>query len=139
MMLKNKIENKIMYNILMVERKTVIPFVYMAIILIVLDLITTVVAMKLGLSEKNIITLAIMGEFGSSHGLLVSIIGKIILMILPFIAYQFVYKELNTFFIGIPLRNIYWTLYTIIALITIMTTFVTDVSNTMIIMTVIKR
>jgi len=138
MTLINKIENKIMYNILKIEQKTVIPFIYMTTIIIGLDLTTTTVGMKFGLDEGNMITLMFMNKFGVLYGLLMSIIGKTILVISPFVVYKFIDKELNTFFIGVPLRNIYWILYMTLVLMVIITTLIADVSNTIMIMNIIK-
>lgn len=136
--LMSRIENKMMSNILKINQKTVIPFIYISIILIGIDLITTFIGMRLGFEEKNIVPLMLMNEYGDRYGLLASIFGKILLVMSPLIVYvtipRRIEKELDKSFNNVPLRNIYWVLYMTVILITIITTFIADINNIMVLL-----
>jgi len=137
--------DNIKINILKINQKTVIPFIYISVILIGIDLITTFIGMRLGYEEENIVSLMLMKRYGDWYGLLASTFGKILLvisplispLIAPLIAYvtipRFVEEELDKSFNNVPLINIYWALYMIVILTTIITTFIIDISNTMLI------
>lgn len=108
-----------------IEQKTLAPFIYIAIILIGIDMVTTIVGLKIGLEEKNVISLKLMDMFGDFYGLLVSTIGRCIIVIFPMIAYQYVEKELDTTF----LKNTYIILYAILIVIAITVALKIDIYN----------
>jgi len=132
-----------MSNILKINQKTVIPFIYISIILIGIDLVTTFIGMRLGFEEKNIVSLMLMNRYGDWYGLLASIFGKILLVISPLIVYvtipRCIEKELDKSFNNIPLRNIYWILYMTIIFVTITTTFIIDINNITVLINSIYR
>lgn len=123
--LENVLKNK--FNMSKIDQKTLVPFVYIAIILIGIDMVITAAGLRLGLEEGNFITLRFMNMFGDFYGLVASIIGKNIIVIFPMIVYQYVQKELETAF----LKNIYWTSYMGLIIVTIITTLITDINNIM--------
>ena len=53
-----------MYNI---DQKVLAPFIYIAIILIGIDMLTTVTGLGLGLEENNFISLRFINMFGSFY------------------------------------------------------------------------
>lgn len=108
-----------------IDQKTVIPFIYIAIILIGFDIITTAIGLKLGIEETYTITLIIMERFGNLYGLIISMIGKSILVISPLLAYRFVEKELKIHF----LKNTYTTLYLMVIFVTIISALYIDTNN----------
>lgn len=110
-----------------IDQKTLVPFIYVAIILIGIDMVVTAAGLRLGLEEGNFITLRFMNMFGDFYGLMVSIVGKSIIVIFPMIAYQYIQKELETTF----LKNIYWAFYMGFIIMTIITTLITDINNIM--------
>lgn len=131
----DKIENSVMSYMLNIDKKTVIPFVYIVLILIGIDLITTYIGINIGLEEGNIVTLFFMERHGYIYGLLASIFGKAIFVVFPLILYRYISKGLDKTLNNIPLRNIYWILYlTVIIFLTMITTFFADVSNIIYIM-----
>ena len=107
------------------DQKTLLPFFYITMILIGIDVITTVIGLELGLEEGNFIPLMFIRMFGSYYGLLISIVGKYVVVIFPMIVYQYVEKGFETTF----LKNIYWIFYLIILIIAIITTLRTDINN----------
>lgn len=116
-----------MFNI---DQKTLVPFIYIATILIGIDVLTTIVGLRLGLEEYNFISLMFMNIFGNFCGLMMSIAGKYLMVIFPMVVYQYVEKELETTF----LKNTYWILYMVFIIITIMTTLIVEINNIMEIM-----
>ena len=110
-----------------IDQKTLAPFIYITVILIGIDVLTTIIGLRLGLEESNFISMMFMNMFGSFHGLMTSITGKCLVVIFPIIVYQFVEKELKTHF----LKNTYWILYLILIIIAIITTLRTDINNIM--------
>lgn len=128
----DRIENRMIINKLKIDQKTVIPFIYIAIILIGFDLVITYAGMKYGLEEGNIITLFFINRLGDLYGLVASMIGKSLIIISPLIAYRFVEKELNKSFKNISMKNIYWIHYTLLIVVAIITTLYTDINNLMI-------
>lgn len=117
-----KIKN---WKISNINQKTLIPFIYSAIILIWMDGIITVVGLKLGLEENNFISLMFMNILGNFYGLIASITGKSVIVIFPMITYQYVHKELETIF----LKKTYNMLYMVLIIITILTTLMADINN----------
>jgi hypothetical protein len=109
------------------NQKTLTPLIHIAIILIGIDIITTIVGLKLGLEENNFISIVFINMFGNFYGLMASITSKSVIVIFPMIAYQYVQKDLQTMF----LKNTYWILYMVLIMITIITTFITDINNIM--------
>lgn len=108
-----------------VNQKTLVPFIYIAFILIGIDMLTTIAGLRLGLEESNFISLMLNNMFGNFYGFMASIVGKSVIVIFPMIVYQYVQEELETTF----LRNLYWSLYMILIIITIITTLMTDINN----------
>jgi hypothetical protein len=111
-----------MHNI---DQKTLVPLIHIAIILIGIDAITTVAGLKLGLEEHNFISIMFINVFGNFYGLILSMVGKCILIIFPMVAYQYVSLE-TTF-----LKNTYWVLYMVLIIVTIMATLRADINNIM--------
>lgn len=108
-----------------IDQKTLTPFIYVAIILIGIDMVITIVGLRLGLEEGNFISIMFINMFGNFYGLVTSIASKCIIVIFPMIAYQYVQKELETTF----LKNTYWILYMILIIMVIITTLRTDINN----------
>lgn len=108
-----------------IDQKTLVPFIYIAILLIGIDMVITAAGLRLGLEESNFITLRFMNIFGDLYGLTISMVGKCAIVIFPMVAYQYIEKELETTF----LKNNYWTLYMVLIIITIITTLITDINN----------
>ncbi len=108
-----------------IDQKTVIPFIYIAISLIGFDMLITALGIKLGLEETNLITLMFMKRFGNLYGLILSMVGKTILVISPLLVYPFIEKDLKTTL----LKKIYWILFTILSIFAIMTTLIIDIKN----------
>ena len=108
-----------------IDKKILVPFIHIAIILIGIDILTTVAGLILGLEERNFISLMFVNKFGNFYGLIVSIVCKSVIVIFPMIAYKYVQKELETTF----LKNTYWALYMVLIIITMITTLMTDINN----------
>lgn len=90
--LKNKFKvSKI--DISKIDQKTLVPFIYITIILIGIDMIITITGLRLGLEEGNFITLRFMNNFGDFYGLMVSIASKSVIVVFPMVAYQHVEKS----------------------------------------------
>lgn len=89
-----------MHNI---DQRTLVPFIYIAVVLIGIDMITTIAGLKLGLEEHNFISIMFINKFGNFYGLISAMVGKYIVMVFPMIAYQYAQKELETTF----LKNTY--------------------------------
>jgi len=123
--LENVLKNK--FKISKIDQKTLVPFVYITIILIGIDMVVTAAGLKLGLEENNFITLRLMNMFGDFYGLMASIVGKSIIVIFPMIAYQHVEKKFDANF----LKNIYWAFYMGFIVITIIMTLIVDINNIM--------
>lgn len=125
--------------ILKVDQRTIVPFIYAIVILIGIDLITTFIGIRFGFDEeKNIIPIMFMQRYGDFNGLLISYFGKIMLVLFPLLAYKTVHgyieKESNKLFNDIPLKNIYFILYMTIIIMSMVTTFVADMNNMMLIL-----
>lgn len=121
-------------NILKIDERTIIPFVYIIVGLIGIDFITTIIGMIFGFGdEKNAISLMFMKMYGDFNGLLISYFGKITLVLFPLFFYKVIHgyidKESNKFFNKIPLKNIYFILYATIIIMSITTTFTVDLNN----------
>lgn len=135
----SRVENWIISKMLKIDQRTVFPFIYIVIILIGIDLIVTFIGIGFGYAEEsNIISLMFMKRYGDFYGLLISFFGKIMLILLPLLVYKtfsrYIEKESNKIFNDIPLKNIYFILYTTIILMSITTTFVVDMNNIMLIL-----
>lgn len=131
--LKNKFKvSKI--DISKIDQKTLVPFIYITIILIGIDMIITITGLRLGLEEGNFITLRFMNNFGDFYGLMVSIASKSVIVVFPMVAYQHVEKKLDTTF----LKNAYWAFYMGLIIVTIITTLIVDINNIIAIISELK-
>lgn len=121
--LENVLKNK--FKMSKIDQKTLVPFIYVAIILIGIDMVVTATGLRLGLEEGNFITLRLVNMLGDFYGLMAYIVSKSIIVIFPMIAYQYVQKELETVF----LKNIYWTFYMGFIIMTIIMALIVDIDN----------
>lgn len=129
-----RVRNIVRHSILKVDQDTIVPFIWIAIILIIVDFITTFVGViSWSCEEMNVVSLKFMAEYGNFYGLLVSIIGKVILILLPWLIYKAncirVDKDINALLYDIPLKNIYFVLYKVFIIVAIITTSITDINN----------
>lgn len=90
-----------------------------------IDMGITIVGLMLGLEELNFIVLRFMDIFGDFYGLVVSVAVKCAIVIFPMVAYRYVEKEFEVDF----LKNVYWGLYAVLIMITIITTLTVNVNN----------
>lgn len=118
-----------------INQKTVVPFIYLTFILIGIDMVTTIIGIKLRLEESNFISLMFINLFGNFLGLIVSMTVKCIVVVFPMIAYHYVEKGLDTSF----LKNIYMLLYMALIVIAILTTIYVDIKNIMAIVNELQR
>jgi hypothetical protein len=90
-------------------------------------MVTSIIGLKLGLEERNFISIVFLNKFGNFYGLVSALVGKCLILIFPMVAYQYIQKYIDTIF----LKKTYWSLYVIIMIITIITTLRIDINNIM--------
>lgn len=122
-----------------IDQNTVIVLIYVEIFLILVDLILTVIGLRFGLEERNVITLMYMNILGDLYGLITSMLGKSIIVICPLMVYRFIDNKLGKSVRNISLRKIYWILYTSLIILAIATTLHTDINNLTIVMEKVNR
>lgn len=123
---------------LKIDKKTVIPFIYIVIVLIGIDIITTFMGIGFGsLEENNMISLMLMKRYGDFFGLLISFFGKIMLILFPMLFYKMVSgtieRESSETF-NDTFKNTYFVLYMVAIIASITATFVADINNIILIM-----
>lgn len=112
-----------------IDRNSMMSFVYIAISIIVIDLITTVIGLRMGFHETNNVALKFMSIFGDMYGLIVSMLGKILLLISPMLVYKFFEKHLGQ----IQLKDTFWILYSLVVIVSIISTLDVVIDNIIII------
>lgn len=136
-------KNRIVSIMLRINQKVIITLICVAITLIMLDLIITIIGIVYELEEGNIITLTLLYMFGDFYGLVTSALGKSLVITFPFIIYQSICKKLDKKldknFKNISYTNIYWTLYTLLLIVTMMTTLYINTNNTILIIFRLKE
>lgn len=128
------ISDNILHAISRIDQKTVILLIYIAIFLIGMDLATTVIGLRLGLEEENVITLTYMDILGDFYGAIASMLGKSMIVIFPLMAYKLIDNRLDASMRNISLRKIYWVLYASLMILAIVTTLHTNINNLVLIM-----
>lgn len=112
-------------EIFSVNRMNITRLIFIAIALIMVDMVITIIGIVSGLEELNFIVLMFMRIFGDFYGLIVSAIVKCAIVIFPMIVYRYVEKKLKVDF----LKYVYWQLYTALIVITIITTLTVNINN----------